>query len=360
MKGKNDRQVKGIIRRSMRTLKNVLFLCLMTTLLIPAAAWASEAQKVRLSIPQGGMQGRDSLVSSRSAAPRRDLANAAPNMGKFLEALEARCREYGWEDIKPRDILWEYHRTTQQRRPLIFTQFGNSRDCVLFLGGVHGDELATAYILLKFAHYIKEHPELFKDKCIVIAPLVNPDGFFSNPPRRVNANGIDINRNFPTRDWHAGALHQWEKNGHRNRRYYPGRRPGSEQETLLQIALIKRFKPQKILSVHSPLGFYDYDGPSSDLGSFEQWLEKISQETHYPLKRYGYFPGSLGNYAGHERNIFTLTLELSSSEPNKGRAFFQQFQTAIVKFINLRMGEELPAKTFSNRPGKWVARRSGG
>jgi protein MpaA len=87
--------------------------------------------------------------------------------------------------------------------------------------------------------------------------------------------------------------------------------------------------------VHSPLGFYDFDGPSSDLDSFERWLERISRDTNHPLKKYGYFPGSLGNYAGHERDIFTLTLELPSSDVDKGNEYFHKFQTPILKFINL-------------------------
>ncbi|HVO65882.1 MAG TPA: M14 family murein peptide amidase A [Syntrophales bacterium] len=274
------------------------------------------------------------IITSQTFA----LESSPKNINVLLKALESRCIEYGWTDIKPKEIKWEYYRTTQNKYPLIFAQFGSSKkDCILFLGAVHGDELSTVYVLLKFAHYIKDNSSLFKNKCIIIAPLVNPDGFFSKPAQRVNANGIDINRNFPTRDWSAEALRQWEGKYNGNRRYYPGKKPGSEQETLFQIALIKRFKPQKILSVHSPLGFYDFDGPSSDLDSFEHWLEKISRDTNHPLKKYGYFPGSLGNYAGHERDIFTLTLELPSSDPCKGNEYFQQFQTSIVKFINLRI-----------------------
>jgi protein MpaA len=134
---------------------------------------------------------------------------------------------------------------------------------------------------------------------------------------------------------YADALRQWNIKHNGNRRYYPGKKPGSEQETLFQITLIKRYKPQKILSVHSPLGFYDFDGPSSDLDSLERWLDTISRETNHPLKKFGFFPGSLGNYAGHERNIFTLTLELPSSEPRKGSQFFDRFQPAFLKFLNL-------------------------
>jgi murein peptide amidase A len=256
----------------------------------------------------------------------------------FLTTLEKQCRDYGWKDIKLEGIPWEYYRTTSRKNPMVFAVFGGYKNnCILFLGGVHGDELPTVYVLLKFANYIKNNPDYFKDKCIIIAPLINPDGFFTKSPTRVNDNGIDLNRNFPTRDWQALAWKQWERKCHKNKRYYPGKKPGSEQETLFQMALIKRFKPQKILTIHSPLGFYDFDGPSSNLDSFERWIETVSKETKHPLKKFGYFPGSLGNYAGHERNIFTLTLELPSSEPNKGVEYFNKFQPAIVKFFDLQV-----------------------
>jgi murein peptide amidase A len=275
------------------------------------------------------------LISSGQASASGSLPK---ELKDFLSTLSRQCEELGWRDISPQDIHWEYYRTSGQRRPLIFTSFGSYKsNCILFLGGVHADELPTVYVLLKFAAYIKDNPKLFRDKCIIIAPLINPDGFFSTPPTRVNANGIDLNRNFPTHDWQRAAWQQWQHKHQKNKRYYPGKKPGSEPETLFQMALINRFKPQKILTIHSPLGFYDFDGPSSDLDSFEHWLEVVSKETKHPLKKFGYFPGSLGNYAGHERNIFTLTLELPSSEPSRGTEYFNKFQPAIVKFFNLQV-----------------------
>ncbi|KAF0156217.1 MAG: Uncharacterized protein FD159_1820 [Syntrophaceae bacterium] len=255
---------------------------------------------------------------------------------KFFGTLEQQNVRYGWQDIKPDRIPWEYHRTSKNNHPLIFAHFGKpSGNCILFLGGVHGDELPAVYLMFKLAHYIKDHPEIVQDKCIVIAPLVNPDGYLAPLPTRVNAAGVDINRNFPTKRWHPDAHRQWLEKGKNNRRYYPGPKAASEQETLFQVALIKRFKPQKILSAHSPLNFFDYDGPSSNLNSFEQWMEKISKEANHPLKKFGYYPGSLGNYAGHERNIFTLTLELPTSDPKLGGEYFRKFQPAFLKFINL-------------------------
>jgi protein MpaA len=261
---------------------------------------------------------------------------------EYLSVLERKFAGYQWTDLHPGDIPWEYYRATKNKKPLMFVTFGNSsKNCVLFLGGVHGDELPTVYLMFKLAHYVKENPSLFQDKCIVIAPLLNTDGFLSNQQTRTNANGIDINRNFPTKDWKTKAIRQWKAKG-KIARYYPGAKPASEQETLFQTALIKRFGPQKILSAHSPLNFFDYDGPSSDLDSFEKWMEQICKEINHHLKKFGYYPGSLGNYAGHERNIFTLTLELPSSDPKRGGEYFQKFQPSILKFINLPVAGSSP------------------
>jgi len=255
---------------------------------------------------------------------------------KVLNDLNRQNVLLGWKDIEPGTVAWEYHRITRSKHPLIFARFGKpSGDCILFLGGVHGDELPSVYLMFKLAQYLREHPDSVKEKCIVIAPLVNPDGFLRQTPTRVNANGVDVNRNFPTRHWSPDALREWEAKSKKNPRYYPGPSAASEQETLFQVALIKRFKPQKILSVHSPLNFFDYDGPSADLNSFEKWMEKVCKEANHPLKKFGYYPGSLGNYAGQERNIFTLTLELPTSDPKLGPEYFQKFQPAFFKFISL-------------------------
>jgi len=160
---------------------------------------------------------------------------------------------------------------------------------------------------------------------IVIAPLVNPDGFLSRPQKRTNSGGVDVNRNFPTKDWKRS----------RKDRHYSGPHANSESETKFQIALMNRFKPSHIISIHSPLGCNDYDGPSSDLDSLVIWLKKVSRENGLPFRRYQVFPGSLGNYAGMERGIHTLTLELPSSEALKGPEYFDQFKRMFLDILDL-------------------------
>ena len=133
--------------------------------------------------------------------------SASNDLKKYIRALEQKSSRYGWTDIKQGEISWEYYRTTKNKHPLMFTYFGNTTgNCVLFLGGAHGDELPTVYLMLKLAHYVKNNPAMFKDKGIVIAPLVNPDSFLSSAPIRVNTSGVDINKK---KDWQSSAIRQW-------------------------------------------------------------------------------------------------------------------------------------------------------
>ena len=57
---------------------------------------------------------------------------------------------------------------------------------ILIVGVVHGDEPQGKYLIEKYQE--KETPLLF-------IPCLNPDGLSANT--RTNANGVDLNRNFP-------------------------------------------------------------------------------------------------------------------------------------------------------------------
>jgi murein peptide amidase A len=266
------------------------------------------------------------IAASSGASGLAAVPKKAGSLERFTSELNRHFEGLGWTDLDAHSIPWESHRKTQGNRPLIFTTFGeDSRRTVLFLGGVHGDESPSVYLGFRLAQFLQKNPELIRQKKVVIAPLVNPDGFFSKPQRRTNGRGVDINRNFPTRDWKAG------KKGS----FYPGPHANSESETRFQIALINRFKPTHIISIHSPLGCYDYDGPSSDLDALVIWMKRLSKENNMPFRRYHVFPGSLGNYAGMQRKIHTLTLELPSSEPRKGPEYFDQFKGMFLSILEL-------------------------
>jgi protein MpaA len=113
----------------------------------------------------------------------------------------------------------------------------------------------------------------------------------------VNANQVDLNRNYPTPDWHEDNL---------NTPYYSGKAAASEPETRLVMALMEQYHPQKILTVHSPYKVLNFDGPARELA------EAMSRESAYEVvESIGYpTPGSFGTYAGKIRQVPVVTLEL--------------------------------------------------
>lgn len=162
---------------------------------------------------------------------------------------------------------------------------------ILIIGVFHGDEPQGKFLI---ENYINTQ-QSGKNRLLFISCL-NPDGMANNI--RQNANLIDLNRNFPTGNW--------ELNASDNNEFYGGASPSSEIETKFVVETIEEFSPDIILTLHAPYKVVNYDGPA------EKIAEKISELINYPVQKdIGYnTPGSFGTYAGVEKNIPTITLEL--------------------------------------------------
>lgn len=172
------------------------------------------------------------------------------------------------------------------------TKFENSNydKKILIIGVFHGDEPQGEFFINS---YLNENKIAGKNSLYFI-PRLN----FNNV--RQNFNGVDLNRNFPTKNWILG-----EKND-----YFGGLKPNSESETQFLVKLIKENKFDAIITIHSPYKTVNYDGPAKDLA------EKISQIVGYPTSAdIGYAtPGSFGTYCGKERQIPTITIEIDEEE----------------------------------------------
>lgn len=168
---------------------------------------------------------------------------------------------------------------------------------ILLVGVFHGEEPQGNYLINK---YLETDLSQIKNKLVII-PCLNPDGMAKN--QRQNSNGIDLNRNFPTKNWKVTT----------RKEYFGGNEPASEIETKFMIEVLESYKFDAILSIHAPFEIVNYDGPAKELA------EKISEITGYPVQGdIGYpTPGSFGNYSGVERNIPTITLELPENIANE-------------------------------------------
>jgi hypothetical protein len=172
---------------------------------------------------------------------------------------------------------------------------------VLVLGGIHGDEMASVNVVFDWLERSLKNPQDRIQWRMV--PLVNPDGLMNKPSTRVNARGVDLNRNFPTPDWATAANSYWVHRTGKDPRRFPGHRALSEPETQWLQKQVDQFRPHLIVSVHAPYGVLDFDGPPpppDKMGSLH-------------LDQVGIYPGSLGNYGGVVRRVPVVTLELRNA-----------------------------------------------
>jgi len=190
-----------------------------------------------------------------------------------------------------------------QGRPIVVHVFGDAPRPVLIFGGIHGDEPTSRELAERFVQYLRDHPDLWHGRSVIVAPAINPDGLAAGT--RQNAHGVDCNRNFPAKNWRRTAP---------SNRYHGGPAPASEPETCAVLALVKTYKAARVVSVHAISGGREcnnYDGPAQRIA------EVMSARNGYPPKAsIGYpTPGSFGTWAGVERKIPVITLELPAGKP---------------------------------------------
>jgi protein MpaA len=205
---------------------------------------------------------------------------------------------------------------------------------VLLLGGIHGDELTASAIVFQWMQWMQTAPAQEFDWHVV--PVLNPDGLLAARPTRMNAHGVDLNRNFPTPNWQQDAPRYWAKVTRRDPRRFPGRAPLSEPETKWVNDEMLRFQPDVIISVHAPFGVLDFDGPVKP-------PQRFGRLVFNPV---GVYPGSLGNYSGVHKNVPVITIELPNAQrmpsPTEVRRIWQDMLTWIQRNVPKQKSTILP------------------
>ena len=122
--------------------------------------------------------------------------------------------------------------------PLFVTRHGGSGGArLLLVGSIHGDEDAGIAIVNELMERdIPDGVELW------LVPSMNPDG--NTLQQRHNANGVDLNRNFP---------HQWAPLAEPGNWQYAGPSAASEPETSAMVALGELVNPDLVLWYHQDL-----------------------------------------------------------------------------------------------------------
>jgi len=145
---------------------------------------------------------------------------------------------------------------------------------VLVVGCTDGDEPAGIAIVnaLRRLH-VPTGVDLW------LLPTINPDGLAART--RGNANGVDLNRNFP---------YAWQ---HLIGGFDSGPRPLSEPETRAVYRLLLRVKPRLSIWFHQPLALVDDSQGSRSLE------RRFARLVGLPLSPLADYPGSITNWQNH-------------------------------------------------------------
>jgi protein MpaA len=202
--------------------------------------------------------------------------------------------------------------TSVQNRPIMCTVLGQGPDVTLILAAIHGNEPAGTPLVRRLAEYIRQSPYLLAGRTVVLLPAANPDGLAYNS--HSNANGVDLNRNFST------------ANRANNAEF--GRTALSEPEARAIQQLIRQYSPDRIVSIHQPLGCIDYDGPAFGIAS------RMGQYCSLSVKKVGAKPGSLGSYAGLTLGTPIITFEMLPGDSSlSAEGLWQKYGRALLAAV---------------------------
>lgn len=239
-----------------------------------------------------------SCALALASAPGRAVGAPAPAAApRTASAPVSAAESPSVEPSVPPAPTWRQFGTSVRGRPIEVISFGSGSRKVLVVGGMHGNEHG-APVAAAFATYLLANPSAVpSDTQIDIVAVANPDGFAYR--RRSNANGVDLNRNFPARNWRRI----------RTRGATSGRSPASEPETRALIELQAATGYTRVIALHSKGGIVDYDGRGG-------WTlaKRFSAVVKWRIKRLAAtrrYNGSLGSWMP-EQGAPVITIELQN------------------------------------------------
>ncbi|BDR15418.1 murein peptide amidase A [Vibrio sp. STUT-A11] len=217
--------------------------------------------------------------------------------------------------IKPRT----YGKSVLGAPLLYFPAQLESKSRGLILAGTHGDETAS---ITGLSCALRCLPENGLHHDVVLS--MNPDG--NQLGTRANANQVDLNRAFPTKNWtEHGTVYRWSSHTPvRDVKVKTGNVSQPEPEVAALIKLIEERQPKFVISFHEPLAFVD-DPKCSELA---KWLGRqfdlpLVEDVDYET------PGSFGTWCS-ERELPCVTLELPAVSSD---FTIEQYLPAIIALL---------------------------
>jgi protein MpaA len=211
------------------------------------------------------------------------------------------------------------------------TDLSGKRPILLF-GGIHGDEPEGVRLASDTLLYLEEWSHDTKLVPWIVIPCLNVDGFQART--RVNARGVDLNRNYPSQDWSPTADQA---------RYFPGPSAMSEPEVAGIVELIETLDPRLLIHCHSWKPCIVATGTRAHLDG-----KRLSASSGYELVgEIGYpTPGSLSRYGWYDKKIPVICIEEQENLENLSTIWprFENAMRAIFSDPSQRL-KPSPAET---------------
>lgn len=183
--------------------------------------------------------------------------------------------------------------TSAEGRPIVARHYGSADAPVqlVVLGQMHGSEPGGRQVAQLLAgRAVPEGVGLW------VVPSMNPDGHRRGT--RVNARGVDLNRNFPQ---------DWKRQG-RGGIFWSGPRAASEPETRGVLRFLAAVQPDAVLSFHQAYDVVDITHPRSRPAGRQ--LARWMGEEARVVPCGGPCHGTLTQWVDRELGAIALTVEL--------------------------------------------------
>ncbi|MCB9887960.1 MAG: succinylglutamate desuccinylase/aspartoacylase family protein [Planctomycetes bacterium] len=211
---------------------------------------------------------------------------------------------------------WQSIGSSVEGRPIRYRRIGRGYRQVLWIGGIHGDEIEGMVATSELPTAFLRQPGLPNRVTLHQVEDMNPDGRAAQ--RRTNLRGVDLNRDFPASNRTSGS-------------------GLTQPESRVIHELIQAIEPDLVVVAHSwrDRYFINYDGPARPLARL---FARKSGFPVVPSESIAATPGSLGSWCGWDRHVPTLTLEW-----RRGTLPAQAWEQTREAILAVIRGNEEPA-----------------
>jgi protein MpaA len=202
--------------------------------------------------------------------------------------------------------------TSVKGRPITAYQFGSGPSMVLYIAAMEGNEQNSAEQLQQWIPELDANPgKIPSYRTIVVIPQINPDGFAADT--RVNADGIDLNRNFPANNWQTEVTEPlantvWTSDG--------GPYPLSEPESQALANFYQAHRPRLTITMHSHGGIVEANDAGDSIALGAQYAA-LADYRAIPTSAIGNFfdyttTGAFEDWANDKLGLPVLEVEIQS------------------------------------------------